>query len=369
MEETKMNDKIRHEPSGLSTSYDPAARTMSILGPDGNASKRSFSQQDLEYPARVVFEIESYCSSGCRYCSEGKDTGCRQNIPKSRIFELVDEVEDMKVHELTLRGGEATEHPCFDEIWEYASKRDFTTPNLITNGMSFNKESIERVLQNPYSKLIVSIDGFKKTNSVNRNPNQYDLVMAWLPDAIRTHPEQLVVLSCLYRQNYEEVTSFARFLAGQGVGHYHLPPLKRLGRSEMADDNFVSLKEMDALQQKLDEMTEEFPGFRPVISCASLEKFRDNKTKNIPVPLFNEMYYGSGMKITPKGEVMVNRGIMFTDRFKSGVNAQISLEPLGNIFDKPLERIWKESLELRIAQEKLADKHYAYYLGWLNSLD
>ncbi len=363
----KTNNKERTEPAGITTSYNPVSRTMTILDSSGNTIQ-DFSQRDIEYPTRVVFEIESFCSSGCKYCSEGKDTKCRRNIPKERLVELIDEVEEMKVHELTLRGGEATEHPYFNEVWDYASKREISTPNLITNGMALDKKRVDKILANPNSKLIVSLDGFKETNSINRNPKQYDIVMSWLPQAIKEHPEQLVVLSCLYRQNYNEVPKFAKFLAELGIGHYHLPPLKRLGRSEMADENFVSLNEMNTLQRKLEEIAGEFNGFRPVISCAELEKFAENKTKDIPVPLFNEMYYGSGMKITPEGNIMVNRGIMFTDRFKSEINTPVCLEPLGNIKNKSLKQIWKESRDLRLQQEKIANKHYAYYLGWLNSL-
>jgi MoaA/NifB/PqqE/SkfB family radical SAM enzyme len=359
----------RTEPNGLVTSYNPIARTMSILNPDHSDFQGEFNQELIGNPTRVVLEIESYCSSGCRYCSEGKDTQCRRNIPKERLFEIIDEAEDMGVHELTIRGGEATEHPYFEQVWNYAASKKFLTPNVITNGMQFDKERVQRLLENSSGKVIVSLDGFKDTNSIHRNPQQYDLVMSWMPEAIRDFPEQLVVLSCLYRQNLGEVPRFARFLAEQGLGHYHLPPLKRLGRAEMADENFVSLKEMDALQESLDNLAEEFPGFKPVISCGALEKFKQNKTKEIPVPLFNEMHYGTGMKITPEGNAMVNRGIMFTDRFKNGINTTISLEPLGSIYEDTLKNIWKNSQDLRIEQGKLADKHYAYYLGWLKTLE
>jgi MoaA/NifB/PqqE/SkfB family radical SAM enzyme len=361
-------NRERIESSGLTTSYDPIARTMTVFDSEQRVLSRKLNQEEIEFPTRVVFEIESYCSSGCRYCSEGKSVQCRRNIPKQRLVELIDEVEEMRTHELTLRGGEAAEHPFFNEVWEYASQIEFTAPNIITNGMSFTKEGYAEFLRNPLSKLIVSIDGFNEINSINRNPKQYGLVIPWILDAAQNHPDQVVVLSCLYRQNIEEIPRFARFLAEQGLRHYHLPPLKRLGRSEIADENFVSLAEMDILQGKLGEITADFEKFKPVISCTELAQYDSNKTNRIPVPLFNEMNYGTGLKVIPTGDVMVNRAIMFTDKFKNEVNAQTNLEPLGNIYENSLKDIWKKSLELRIEQEKIADKHYAYYLGWLKTL-
>jgi len=363
------NLRTRKEPSGLVTSYDALERTMSILNADRTLFTGEFNQTLVDLPTRVVLEIESYCSSGCRYCSEGKSTSCRRNIPKERLTELIEEVDTLQVHELTIRGGEATEHPYFADIWDSAASKSFLAPNIISNGLSFDIAKVRKILSKNNSKLIISLDGFEKTNSINRNPTQYKRVMEWLPEALREFPEQIVILSCLYRQNYAEIPAFARFLAERGLSHYHLPPLKRLGRSEMAETNFVSLNEMNALQRKLDELRVQHPSFKPVISCIELEKYKGNRTQNVPVPLFNEIYYGTAMKVTPEGDVMVNRGIMFTDKFKNGVNTEISMEPLGSIYKDTIANIWKRSRELRIEQGKLADKHYAYYLGWLKRLD
>lgn len=358
----------RREPSGLVTRYDPIGRSMSVIGLDGRPVS-DFDQTMIGNPLRVVLEIESFCSSNCRYCSEGAKPGSIR-IPKEKAFSLIDEVEELKVHELTIRGGEATEHPDFYEIWDRAASKEFLTTNVISNGMRFDSKSVERVLSNPRSKLIASLDGFKEINSFHRNPKQYDLIMGWLPGALERHPDQVVVLSCLYRQNYSQIPEFAKFLAGMGVRHYHLPPLKRLGRSELAENNFVSLNEINSLQARLDDLRGEFPEFKPVVSCTALDKLQGIKVAEIPVPLFNEIYYGTGMKVLPEGGIMVNRGIMFTDRFKNGVRAEVSLDPLGNIYSgKSLRDIWRESLGTRVEQGKLADKNYGYYLGWLKSLD
>lgn len=359
----------RLEPSGIITSYDPIARDMTINDKDGHPLQEPFNQTLTKFPTRVVMEIESFCSSKCRYCSEGAKPGSIR-IPKEKAFSLIDQAEEMKVHEITIRGGEATEHPDFYEIWDCAAEKEFATANVISNGMRFDNNKVEKILENPRSKVIVSLDGFKEINSFHRNPAQYDIIMSWLPETLKNHPDQVVVLSCLYRQNYSGIPEFARFLAEMGVRHYHLPPLKRLGRSEMAENNFVSLNEINILQRSLDDLVTEFPEFRPVVSCTALEKLQNNKTQNIPVPLFHEIYYGTSMKILPEGNVMVNRGIMFTDRFKNGVHSEVSLEPLGNIYgNQSLEEIWTQSLPLRIRQGEIADKNYGYYLGWLKSLD
>ncbi len=349
--------------------YDPISRDMTVLDLGGNPYRKPFHQGLIVNPARVVLEIDSQCNFRCQYCSEGKNPP-KFNIARERVIGLIDEAEKMQVPELTLRGGEATLHPAFYELWDYASKKDFLSVNVITNGFVFDTEKVRGLLQNPRSKVIVSLDGFPEINSLYRNPAQFNKVLSWLEPTLKERPGQVVLLSVIYRQNYEQLPLFARAMAAKGLEFFHLSPLKRLGRSEIAETNFVSYREINKLQGDLEEIARDFPRFNPTVSCVALKKYNDNKTVNIPMPFFTEMHFGSGVKITPQGKVMVNRGIMFTDRFKQQYVEKGCLEHLGSIYDgRSFEEIWTQSLKLRLKQAEIAQQHYGYYLGWMKSLD
>jgi MoaA/NifB/PqqE/SkfB family radical SAM enzyme len=234
----------------------------------------------------------------------------------------------------------------------------------------FDTQKVRDLLVNPRSKIVVSLDGFAEINSLYRNPGQFEMVLGWLLPILKEKPEQVTLLSVIYRQNYHEIVKFAQYLSSMGLEFFHLSPLKRLGRSEIAESNFVSHDEINDLQKGLDEITKEFPKFKPTISCIHLEKFKGNRTSQIPVPLFNEMHFGTGVKVTPEGDVMANRGIMFTQRFKDQYTEEACLDSLGSIYSgKSFKEIWTDSLDLRIKQGKIANDHYDYYLGWLRTLD
>jgi MoaA/NifB/PqqE/SkfB family radical SAM enzyme len=362
------NLRERLEPSGIITRYDPIQRDMTILDADRKPFVGSFNQSLIAHPTRVVLEIDSRCNFRCQYCSEGFNPP-KFSIPKEKVFKLIDAAEDMKVHELTLRGGEATAHPDFYEIWEYSMSKDFLSTNIITNGFVFDRDKVRELLQNPRSKIIVSLDGFPEINALYRNPTQFNKVLSWLNPTLKERPNQAVLLSVIYRQNFAQITDFARHMADKGLEFYHLSPLKRLGRSEIAESNFVSHEEMNDLQSRLEEITSSYPAFKPTISCIAIDKFRENKTSHIPMPFFTEMHYGSGVKVTPEGKVMVNRGIMFTGRFKEQYKEEACLEPLGSIYeDRSFRQIWEDSRGLRKEQGQVADRHDGYYLGWLKSL-
>jgi len=138
----------------------------------------------------------------------------------------------MKIFEVTLRGGEALTHKDFDEIWDYSNKKPFLSTNIITNGMLLNSEKVKQMLYNPNSKIIVSLDGLDFINSKYRDPAQYSLVMDWLPKFLPESQNQLVILSTLYKEDYDEMLNFSKFLASMGVKYHHITTLKRMGGSE-----------------------------------------------------------------------------------------------------------------------------------------
>ena len=358
--------------------YDPLARDLTLVNPDQTPYLGAVAQSDFAHPLRIVLEIDSRCNLRCQYCSEGLNPP-KHTLAKERIFALIDEAEAMQVPELTLRGGEATVHPDFFEIWDYAQAKRFTSTNLITNGFVLTPARVARMLENPRAKIIASLDGFPDVNALYRDPRQFARVLGWLTPALRANPGQIVLLSVIYRQNLAALPGFARAWAERGLRFYHLSPLKRLGRSEIVATNFVSYDEINRLQAQLDLLRTPALDFRPTVSCVALEQYRTNRTQHIPMPFFTELHFGTGVKVTPEGQVMVNRGIMFTKHFKhlladgrpsEAFVEEKCLSPLGSVHDADFSfrQCWERSLGQRLAQAQLAEKHYDYYLGWLKTL-
>lgn len=354
--------------NGIRIDFQPVERVVSLRDANGQIlTRKGFDEWDLVFPTRLVLEIESRCNSGCKYCSyQGKKHGPR--LSKELIFKAIDEAEAMKVLEISLRGGEATLHPDFEAIWQYAESKEFTSVNLITNGLLLNKERAEALLKKPTSKLIISLDGFPETNA-NRNPHQYATVMSWLPEIIPDHQHQIVILTCLYRESAEESLKFSRHLAEMGLLYHNFPVLKRQGRAHaFKSGDFLSCHEMIELQRKLNEMKGEFPGFRPIISCGEVHAKSYAKMESIPVPLFNDLYMSQTARVITSGEVKVMTGGHFDEEFSRQIEEKDDLGPLGNIADDTLPNIWLRQKGVRRKQVEIGYRYYPYFLGWKNSL-
>ncbi|MDD3487723.1 MAG: radical SAM protein [Candidatus Moranbacteria bacterium] len=336
--------------NGIGIVFDPIARSVSLFGADQEPIKRAeFNEWVLGLPMRVVLDITSICNFNCRYCSYGINSGMkgRVNILKEIIFALIDELEAMKVFELSLRGGEPTIHPDFNEIWQYAQKQNFLTTNVITNGFILDYEKAASMLSvNPTARIVASLDGLAETNDVYRDPCQYARVMSWLPDIIRDFPYQVVVLTCLYRDSRKRVVEFSRYLASLGLKFHDFSPLKRLGdASSSAVENFLSLAETKAVQAELDEIKKDFPNFRPIITASQIHEARYPALFNFPVPLFNEIYRGTLARINERGDIWVSARKTLTDQFS----------PFGNISNQTLMEIWQSSCGNRKQQ---AERYY-----------
>lgn len=352
-----INEKVD---KGITSKFNPIKRDVSLFDTDNNSIRREkFNEWAFEYPMRVVLEIESSCNMGCEYCSYGnRKNGSK--IPKERIFELIDELEKMKVFELSLRGGEPTVHPDFEEIWDYAQSKKFLSTNIITNGLILDYEKAKKLLSsNSKAKIIISLDGFAEVNK-HRNPKQYDFIMSWLPDILKEFPFQIAIISCLYRDTAERIIEFSEYLAGLELKFHDFSPLRRQGNAISYDKNkFLSFDEMMDVQKNLNKIKDKFPDFRPLITCDKIHENEYQGMQNFPVPLFNETYRNTTARITAKGDVLVSTRII-----SPNIENNNFRRPYGNIFDNSFERIWLSSLKERKKQVELFYKNSPVFLGW-----
>ena len=354
----------RIESSGVMLMANAKRRTITAVNPDGTPFAGKLYDV-IDGPVRAVLQITEGCNMGCPHCSESF-LSHRVKIDKEILFRIVDELVDMQVIEIAIRGGEATIHPDFLEIWEYVCAKKNVIPTLTTNGYDrvlFTPEIVARLMKNKKAKVVVSLDGFPDMNAKHRAPKQYDRVMAWLPDAIAQYPDQLCVLSVVYRDNYDTLVSFARYLAEKGLRSYHVAPLKRLGPLQDTNDDFVSLNELNALQADLDAITQAHPLFRAVVSCPILDKYNGDTITDMPITVLTEKHFAAGIKVYADGDVGIGRSIMFSPYFIKRHNLALRSNRLGNAYEETISTIYKNAHDAILEQRHLADQLYWDYIG------
>lgn len=356
---------LRHRRvNGTALTYDPTARTVTLDHPLTAANVA-----DLPFPIRVVLEITSLCNSRCTYCSQRLNAS-QSHIELEQVRKVIDEADAQQAFELTLRGAEATLHPDFDAIWKHATGKEYISANLITNGLHLNEEIVLSMLENPRSKIIVSLDGPEEVNSRFRNAAQYRKVMNWLSPVLRRKGQQVVVISTLYRHNSFHILRFAQELADLGLRHYHLSLLKRLGGARLGKEGFLRLDEVLSLEEDLDRIAQRMPGFLPTINIPFSRHNNDWRT-GVPIPLFTEYHCGSGMKILVDGSIGISQMVHFNEGMCRPTfhNTMESLLPLGELAkSSSLLSTWCATRKQRHEQAEFSKRNYGYFLGFSEAI-
>lgn len=317
-----INEKIDN---GISLKFKPIKKTISLSYANGKSiGRKEFDEWTLISPIRAVLNLESSCNLNCKYCSYDNSKENNERIPKDKVFQIIDELEKMKVFEFSLRGGEPTIHPDFEEIWNYAQNKKFLTTNVITNGLVLNYEKAKKYLTNPKARIIISLDGFSEVNDYYRDPRQYKKVMSWLPSILKEFPYQIVIITCLYKDSAKKAIKFSEYLAELGLKFHDFSPLRREGYAFLYNNKeFLSLKQMKELQKKLNRIKKKFPDFRPLITLSEIHGNEYQDLQNFPVPLFNEIYQSTIIRINADGNVLVSNRTNF-DNSKEKVEKKIS---------------------------------------------
>lgn len=339
--------------------YDPIDRMVTIEDKTGF----EFDPAEMSFPIRVVTEINSLCNMRCLYCSQYKNIKGPQ-LKTDDVLDIFDQANSNKAFELSLRGAEATLHPDFNDIWNYAADLDFTSANLITNGLVLDEQKALSLLENVRSKLIVSIDGPDEINSRFRDPRQYKRVMKWLIPVLQARCDQVVMLTTIYKDNLSSLPDFCDYLSQLGLRHHHFSLLKRLGNTSFGEQEFSTLEDILHFELELNRIVSANPNYLPSIN-SPLPRDSHNPqdfVNNVPIPKFTEYHCGTGIKIMADGKIGINQIIYFDDDFKKRTGMPDNGDRLGKVGES-LHTIWDRTREIRKAQSQLARENYKIFLG------
>lgn len=137
----------------------------------------------LYYPkiSIMYLEVSSMCNLNCKMCTYKKEHGKTGNMPWSLFTKCVNDASRLGVKELCLHfGGESLLHPNFKDYLKYAiNHRDngkIQTVSWIDNGMLFNRDIADLVVDLKVDAIGFSLDGVGSVNDTIRIGANYSLI-------------------------------------------------------------------------------------------------------------------------------------------------------------------------------------------------
>lgn len=237
--------------------------------------------------------VTNKCDLRCRHCFMYAGDSVENELSFQEIIDIIRASKAMGCEKIILSGGEVSTRPDLAEIVQF-SKRQGLYVQLMTNGYSWSKESIDKIA--PYiDEVQISVDGYnEKTNSLIRGKGAFRRALRSL-DWFYAHANLFtsVVITPLYgflSEHVQEYINFGKSL----VNKYGNDRFLLIINSELIDGRSVKAdKEKNKTMRQLADKV-----YEGIYQNAKLTTFVSNHFNN---RIYRNCGYG-GLTIAANGD-------------------------------------------------------------------
>ncbi|MBX3270793.1 MAG: radical SAM protein [Sandaracinaceae bacterium] len=347
---------------------DPAAREALLyaerpkralpIAPHAPASKRHLPlleprEKDARYrPIYAVWEITLACDLACRHCGSRAGRDRPDELTTEECLDLVDQMADLGVKEVSLIGGEAYLRDDWTEVLRHIRRRGMMAL-LTTGGRGLTPERCAEAAEAGLQSTSVSIDGDRETHDRLRGvAGSYDAAMRAF-DNLRAAGIKVSANTQINRLSMPLMPFILERIIEAGVHSWQIQLTVAMGRA--ADEPDVLLQPYDLLDL--------FPMLGELKERCDAARVRLWPGNNIG-------YFGpyeSALRGTmPRGH-MASCG---AGRATLGIEADGAIKGCpslptdewvgGNIRDRSLREIWEQTAPLRYTRDRTVEDLWGY---------
>ena len=215
------------------------------------------TRSPLRAPFTVCMWITDYCNLACKYCYAMPFSGRR--IDTQRALELIDEIGDIGVFNLTLAGGEPFLHPDILKLILHGTRRGLRV-GVLSNGIAIDRETIltlERETNKKNFMLQISLDSVEPLIN-NQVRGRTDIVLDNLDHLAKTDID-LQIACVVHKLN---VATAHRIIPAfyPRVKRFHFLNIQRTQRALKHPHLLLSEQDTDWFWTHLNEYSQQFPG-------------------------------------------------------------------------------------------------------------
>jgi radical SAM protein with 4Fe4S-binding SPASM domain len=184
---------------------------------------------ELNAPLNVEWELTSACNLRCRHCYVSAGTGLLDELSTKEALELIAELDQIGISDITLSGGEPFLRKDIWLIIDELRKRQI--PFIIyTNATLLNTEIVEKLVNYNAKSISVSLNGATaETHNFVQNAPTFDLVLNAIK-LLRENEIRVQVLFTLMKTNANEVDDLIKLTRELNVDSLCIYPFYPSGR-------------------------------------------------------------------------------------------------------------------------------------------
>ncbi|MEZ4337564.1 MAG: radical SAM protein [Sandaracinaceae bacterium] len=195
-------------------------------------SRRHRTEADYAapHPVYCVWELTLACDLGCRHCgSRAKDARAGE-LTTEECLDVVAQLEELGVREVTLIGGEAYLRDDWDMIAAAITSRGMVC-GMTTGARGLDAERVARAEAAGLRSISVSIDGLERTHDTLRGARGSFRAVAAAAERVARSSMALSANTQINRLGAPELAGLARRLVELGVGDWQLALTVPMGRA------------------------------------------------------------------------------------------------------------------------------------------
>lgn len=130
------------------------------------SSREKFNKWNGKTPIWAYIELTDYCSHKCSWCYGSFPLKDKKFLSLEKLDKVLSNIKQMGITQLSLGGGEPTEHPFFNEVLKLAKQYNFSSMHLLTHGDNLNAEYLK---DNGITSVHMNYQGSKTHEKVHKS--------------------------------------------------------------------------------------------------------------------------------------------------------------------------------------------------------
>ncbi|MHC9539948.1 MAG: radical SAM protein [Vulcanimicrobiota bacterium] len=198
--------------------------------------ENTIQEGHLSAPLKVSVNITSNCNLRCRHCYSYIESGAKNEMTLSMAENLMDQMAEMGVFLLSVKGGEPFYHSGLMDILDYGRSRGIIV-TIISNGLLITCETAERLNDTSVAYLTLSIDGAdEETHDFIRGRGAFVKLMEVCRILKKSFRRSLFLYFTMNRRNVHQIPRIFELAGEMKIDGLRFRPLLPLGRAEGRDE-------------------------------------------------------------------------------------------------------------------------------------
>lgn len=333
---------------------DEAKRRLRVLqdlpAPDARRL-RDTPAGDVPTPRYAVWEITLACDQRCIHCGSRAGKARKDELTTEECLDLVHQLADIGVGEVTLVGGEAYLRNDFILIINEIRARGMSV-TMTTGGLNLTEERVEAVREAGIRTVSISVDGLAEAHDALRGiPGSHDKALAAI-DRLRAVGIPVGVNTQINRRTLQDLPGLLERIANAGAFGWQLQITSPFGNA--ADHPEILLQPY--------MMLEVFDVLRPLLTRA--------RERGIKIWPGNNLGYFGPLEGELRSRQKRHYKGCAAGRAQIGIESHGDIKGCpslggpenvgGNIRQHRLVDLWTRSAELAYIRERTTDELWGY---------